>query len=134
MTIGLGTRLATLVCALVVSSIALSGVALAASRAAELGPQVPITEPKNGYVGKLAVSPSHGPAGTPVKVTGEGFPAEQEFELSGAPCKGRWKVTIAEYQGREYSPVGLPDRDGQERQVRPHRGELRGAGRFRLHA
>src|SRR5439155_3065991 len=78
----------------------------AAPRAADLGPQVPITEPKGGYVGKLAVVPSHGPAGTPLKVSGEGFPAEQEFDLVWRTVTGRWKVTIAEYQGREYSPVG----------------------------
>jgi hypothetical protein len=106
MTIGLGTRLGALACALVVSSIAFGGIALAASRATELGPQVPIAEPRDGYVGKLVASPTHGPAGTPVKVMGEGFAAEQEFDVVWRTVQGRWKVTIAEYQGREFTPVG----------------------------
>ena len=38
-------------------------------------------------------------------MTGDGFPAEQEFELVWRTVKGRWKVTIAEYHGREYTPV-----------------------------
>src|SRR5438093_11745174 len=105
MTIGFGTRIGALATALIISSFAFSGTVRAAPRAADLGPQVPITEPKGGYVGKLAVVPSHGPAGTPLKVSGEGFPAEQEFALVWRTVQGRWKVTIAEYQGREYSPV-----------------------------
>src|SRR5262245_23141255 len=80
-------------------------VAAAAPRAAELGPEVALTEPAGGYVGRLRVAPEHGPAGTPLTVTGEGFPAGQEVELVWRTVKGRWKVTIAEYHGREYTPV-----------------------------
>jgi len=79
--------------------------ARAASRAAELGPEAPMADPAGGYVGRIAVAPQHGPAGTPVNVTGEGFPAEQDFDLVWRTVKGRWKVTIAEYHGREYTPV-----------------------------
>ena len=42
--------------------------AQAAPRAAELGPEVAITEPSGGYVGRLDVSPQHGPVGTPLTI------------------------------------------------------------------
>jgi hypothetical protein len=81
------------------------GSALAAPRAAELGPEVALTQPSGGFVGRLAVTPEHGPAGTPLQVTGTGFPPEQELELVWRTVKGHWKVTIAEYHGREYAPA-----------------------------
>jgi hypothetical protein len=98
-------RTVALACALFAFSFAFGGNALAAPRAAELGPEVALTEPSGGYVGRLAVKPQHGPVGTLVTVTGEGFAAEQEFELVWRTVKGRWKVTIAEYHGREYTPA-----------------------------
>ena len=49
--------------------------------AADLGPEVPLAEPSGGYVGRLAVAPRRGPVGTPVKVTAEGLPADQDFQL-----------------------------------------------------
>src|SRR5689334_4029320 len=76
-----------------------------AAPATDLGPEVALTEPSNGYVGKLHASPAHGPVGTPVAVTGEGFPANQELELVWRTVKGSWKVTIAEYHGREFTPT-----------------------------
>jgi hypothetical protein len=79
--------------------------ALAAPRASELGAEVALTEPSNGYVGHLKVSPAHGPVGTPLTVTGENFPPEQELELVWRTVKGSWKVTIAEYFGREFTPT-----------------------------
>src|SRR5712672_1285764 len=79
--------------------------ALAAPRASELGAEVALTEPSNGYVGHLKVSPAHAPVGTPLTVTGENFPPEQELELVWRTVKGRWKVTIAEYFGREFIPT-----------------------------
>src|SRR5215813_6773789 len=82
-----------------------SAVAAAAPRAEDLGPEVALTEPSGGYVGKLRVTPEHGPAGTPLTVTGEGFPAGQQLELVWRTVKGHWKVTIAEYFGREFVPV-----------------------------
>jgi len=85
--------------------LALSTAALAAPRAADLGPQVTLAEPAGGYVGQLSVAPAHGPAGTPLKVTGEGFPAEQQLDLVWRTVKGRWKVTTAEYHGREFTPI-----------------------------
>ncbi|MET0924824.1 MAG: hypothetical protein ABWY47_16940, partial [Xanthobacteraceae bacterium] len=106
MTFGLGNgRLMALACALAAFALASTGAAFAAPRAVELGPEVAVAEPAGGYVGRLSVAPEHGPVGTPLQVTGDGFPAEQEFELVWRTVKGRWKVTIAEYHGREYTPV-----------------------------
>jgi hypothetical protein len=106
MTFGVGNgRLMALACALAAFALAATGGALAAPRAADLGPETAMAEPAGGYVGRLSVAPEHGPAGTPLQVTGDGFPAEQEFELVWRTVKGRWKVTIAEYHGREFTPV-----------------------------
>jgi hypothetical protein len=33
------------------------------------------------YVGRMDVSPKHGPAGTPVTVTAEGLPPGEEFQI-----------------------------------------------------
>jgi len=98
-----GGRLFALACAF--AALVFAPVALAAPRAGELGPEVALTEPAGGYVGHLKVTPTHGPVGTPLTVTGEGFPAEQQFELAWRTVKGRWNVTIAEYFGREFIPT-----------------------------
>ena len=101
----LSGRLAVPTCMLIALWIAWIGTAGAAPRATELGPEVPLAEPSGGYVGKLQVTPEHGPVGTPLSVTGEGFPAEQDLTLVWRTVKGRWNVTIAEYHGREYAPA-----------------------------
>ncbi len=106
MIFGIGNgRLMALACTLFALAVASTGSTLAAPRAAALGPEMPLAEPAGGYVGRLSVAPEHGPVGTPLTVAGEGFPAEQEFELVWRTVKGHWKVTIAEYHGREYTPV-----------------------------
>ena len=94
-------------CALAMLAVLLvaAGGAQAARRAAELGPEVALTEPKDGFVGRLSVGPSHGPAGTPVTVTGAGFPANQDLDLVWRTVQGSWKVTVAEYHGRQFTPV-----------------------------
>jgi hypothetical protein len=77
----------------------------AAPRAAELGPPAPAAEASGGFVGQIKVVPDHGPVGTEVAVTGDGFPADQEFDLVWGTVTGSWKVTPAEYFGREYTPA-----------------------------
>src|SRR3954471_5317098 len=112
-------RAVTLACALVAVTLASSSAGLAAPRAADFGPEVALGEPSNGYVGRLSVSPPHGPVGTPVAVSGEGFPPEQELQLVWTTVKGSWKVTVAEYFGRQFTPVAYQiaklktDKDGR---------------------
>src|SRR5215467_6033493 len=102
---GVGSgRLAGLSCALV-SLALMSQTPAAAAPAAALGPQVEVGEPSGGYVGRLDVSPTHAPAGAPVTVTAEGLPPGQEFQLVWITANGAWKVTDAEYHGREFTPV-----------------------------
>lgn len=79
--------------------------ALATPKAAELGPEVALAEPKGGYVGRLDVAPLSGPVGTRVTVTGDKLPPNQEFQLVWRTVKGSWKVKNAEYHGREYKPA-----------------------------
>jgi hypothetical protein len=105
MLFGVGSgRGAALACALVGLTLSLSP-GLAAPRAAELGPTAPLAEPSGGFVGQLRVTPAHGPVGTPITVTGEGFPAGQDLDLAWATVTGSWKVSTAEYFGREYRPA-----------------------------
>src|SRR5262245_23600432 len=94
-----GGMLTAFACA--VGFLVLCSRAEAAPRVHELWAEVPITEPSGGFVGKVQVSPASGPAGTAVAVKGEGFPAEQELQLVWRTVKGRWKVTPAEFHGRE---------------------------------
>src|SRR6266576_98592 len=98
-----GGKLAALAC--VLGLFVLGSSANAAPRATELGPEAPMAEPSGGFVGQLKVTPSHGPVGTPVTVIGQGFPVDQEFQLVWRTVKGSWKVTTAEYHGREFAPV-----------------------------
>jgi hypothetical protein len=101
-----GGRLAGWSCALMVSAIAsLVSLQAIASPVATLGPEVAVGEPSNGYVGQIDVMPAHAPAGTPVTVSAAGLPPGQEFQLVWATASGKWKVTEAEYHGREFTPV-----------------------------
>ena len=79
--------------------------ATAAPKAAALGPEVALSSPRDGYVGRMDVAPLHGPVGTQVTVTGDKLPANQEFQLVWRSVKGSWKVADHEYHGRTYAPV-----------------------------
>ena len=74
--------------------------------AAQIGPEASLTKPSGGFVGHLSLSPDRGPIGTPVTVHGKGLPAGEDVDLVWRTVKARWDVTEAEYNGREYSPVG----------------------------
>src|SRR5712671_689698 len=105
MLLGVGSgRWVVLACAFVGLTLSLSD-GVAAPRAAELGPTAPFAEPSGGFVGQLRVAPAHGPVGTPITVTGDGFPTGQDLDLVWATVTGSWKVSTAEYFGREYRPA-----------------------------
>jgi hypothetical protein len=78
----------------------------AAAPASALGPEVAASEPSNGYVGRLNVTPDHGPVGTSITVTADKLPPEQDFQLVWRTVTGAWKVDGPNYKGREYKPVG----------------------------
>src|SRR5258705_324071 len=90
--------LALAVCAFAVS-------ALAAPLPSQLGPEVAITRPRDGFVGRLNVAPENGPAGTVLTVTADRLPPNEDFQLVWRTVKGSWKVDGAEYHGREFKPV-----------------------------
>jgi hypothetical protein len=71
---------------------------------AQLGLEVPLAA-LHGFVGRMTVSPEHGPSGTPVQVAAEGLPADTDFQLIWRTVKGSWRVVGAEYHGREYQPA-----------------------------
>jgi hypothetical protein len=85
--------------------VVLATTAWAAPRADQLGPEASLVRPAGGYVGRLRVTPDHGPAGTSVSVDGDGLPAHAELEVVWRTVRGRWKVAGAQYHGREYTPV-----------------------------
>ena len=95
-------RLAGLACALV--ALALSSPARRSlPQRPPLGPEVKVSKPRDGYVGRMDVPPEHGPAGTPVTVTAEGLPPGEEFQIVWVTYNGEWKVANAEYRGREFT-------------------------------
>src|SRR6266700_2535029 len=98
-------RLAGLACALFALSLVSIAQPVAAPLASQLGPEVAIAEPRDGFVGRLNVAPENGPVGTPLTVTADRLPPNQEFQLVWRTVKGNWKVANAEYHGREYKPV-----------------------------
>ena len=101
---GFGRRSRWLGVALLVFAFGMDAPAFAALPSS-LGPEVAAGQPSGGYVGKLSVEPKHAPAGTPVTVTGTGFPANQSLTLVWRTVKGAWMANDGEYKGRDYAPV-----------------------------
>src|SRR5437879_1000260 len=93
-------RLSAAACALIAFALASISNALALPLAAELGPAVSVGEPSGGFVGRLNVTPDHGPVGTLVTVTGQGLPPEQDIELLWRTVQGSWKVADGGDRGR----------------------------------
>src|SRR5437764_13010555 len=112
-------RLAGLACALFAFSLVSIVQPVAAPLASQLGPEVAIAEPRDGFIGRLNVSPENGPVGTPLTVTADRLPPNQEFQLIWRTVKGSWKVANAEYHGRQYQEVAYQiaklksDQDGR---------------------
>jgi hypothetical protein len=79
--------------------------AFAAPEPSSLGPEAVMAKPAGGFIGKLTVAPLHGPVGTPVKVSAEGLPANQDVDIVWRTAQGSWKADNGEYRGREYKPV-----------------------------
>ncbi len=98
-------RLAGLGCALLALALVSSAQSVAAPLASALGPEVAIAEPRDGFVGRLNVSPENGPVGTALTVTADRLPPNREFQLVWRTVKGSWKVANGEYHGRDYMPV-----------------------------
>ena len=67
-------RTITLACALLALTLAFPAASIAAPPAAALGPEIAVGTPSGGFVGKLALTPSRGPVGTPIAVSGQGLP------------------------------------------------------------
>ncbi|HEX4589953.1 MAG TPA: hypothetical protein VH120_08500 [Gemmataceae bacterium] len=101
-------RLAGFACALLALALispARSVAATAGPLASALGPEVQVSKPRDGYVGRLDVTPDHGPAGTPLTVTAENLPPGQDFQVVWVTATGEWKVADAEYHGRDFAQV-----------------------------
>ncbi len=98
-------RLAGVACALLALSLISPTRSVAAPAPSALGPEVGVSKPRDGYVGRMDVSPEHGPAGAPVTVTAEGLPPGQEFQVVWVTVNGSWNVADAEYHGREFSQI-----------------------------
>lgn len=91
---------------LAMSAVMFAGTTWSAPMASALGPEVPLAQPQHGFVGKLAVSPEHGPMGTPITVTASGLPADQGFALTWRTVRGAWRAANGEYHGRTFTPIG----------------------------
>jgi len=78
----------------------------AAALASDFGPEVAAAQPANGFVGKLSIAPLHASEGANIRVSGDGLPANQEFDLVWRTVKGSWKAANGEYRGRDYAPIG----------------------------
>lgn len=63
------------------------------------------------YVGRMALSPDHGPAGTAVTVTGSGLPPNAAMDLVWHTVQGSWILkgpNREEYHGRRFELLPVP--------------------------
>lgn len=66
---------------------------------------------KVAYMGQFSLTPSHGPAGTEVRATGAGLPADTELKLLWKTVEGSWVLEgehQEQYRGRRFTPVDMP--------------------------
>jgi hypothetical protein len=98
-------RIASFISSLLALLLLLSGPPASASPASALGPQLPVVEARDGFVGRLQVSPPNGPAGTTVTITADRLPANEDFALAWRTVVGAWNVSVGEYHGREFKVV-----------------------------
>lgn len=64
--------------------------------------------PRVSYVGRFALTPTHGRPGATVTATGEGLPADTELELVWSSVRGQWVTRGAyneEFHGRRFDPT-----------------------------
>src|SRR5712671_3438895 len=76
-----GMRVSRLFLTVAIAILSSAFAAIAAPLPSQLGPEVALTRPRDGYVGRLDVAPLNGPAGTTVTVTADRLPPAQEFQL-----------------------------------------------------
>jgi hypothetical protein len=63
------------------------------------------------YVGQVALTPSRGPAGTEVRITGTGLDPNAELAVTWNTVHGKWLLggdANEQFLGREFSPVAVP--------------------------
>ena len=130
-----GGRLAGLACAL----LALSLVSRCRRRSRprwprRSAPRSRLAEPSGGYVGRLSVSPEHGPAGTQAGGDRRGTARRsRNSNSSGAQSTGAGRSANAEYHGRDYQPIAYEIAKVKTTRSGRHRRDIRRAGGFRLH-
>lgn len=79
----------------------------AAVGAGPTGSAAPAPSPVD-YVGKVALAPARGPAGTRVTMTGSGFDPNVELAVAWQSVRGSWILkgeASEEFHGREFEPV-----------------------------
>jgi hypothetical protein len=79
--------------------------------AASTAPAAQATPAPIDYVGKFALNPKHGVAGSPVSASGSGFSPNKELQLAWQAFHGRWNVDWtdpANFKGRSYDEELVP--------------------------
>ncbi len=84
----------------------------AAKQASVSSTAVPTTQPAPSpsvqYTGRLSLSPTRGPSGSAITVSGDGLPASATLDLVWNSAKGSWKLDGANneyFKGRAFQPT-----------------------------